>query len=441
MKWHLLLSGEARVAIRSPTSGLGAALAVVAGFVFGLLLGSGETGTESFATTVVMAFGGGVTYMAAVVASLIGAGIGGRDSDLGTDRDLWLAGIRPVQHLLCKFVVAVDLAVICSLLIPVGGVFAGIINTFFRGAALYSDLAPYQAQTAASALVTVVIVVPAVAVGAAGVASLLRSRLRGVLVWLGLCIILILTPMLAYVFAPSGYILSFTPVASAFAFVKRKGWGGAASVPLWVLLLASVTWSVLIVALALWRARELEASASEQRKARLLLRTWLGKWSTLSSARPVFTADRPTRTRKHIVVTACLLLLLGGSGAMGKDALVRAGANFDPVHQVLTGNLRGDWLRHLAAVLSERSFGAAHQLVGEAGEQGLALVEALLEADPEARVSWAQESSGHGPTYGVITIERDIVRNGQVTTVGTAFRVDMRFEEGKWRCLGIGPRH
>ncbi len=431
MSWYALLPGEARVALRRPTTSVGAALFLLMGVVFGLAASDPTgNGPASFVTAVIFAFGAGVEG-GVIVAILMGAGAGGEDHDLGTNRDLWLSNIGPLENLACKLLVAVDLVVAAALLLFVGGALAGLINILFRGGALYAESFAGQSRTMWQGLAELVVLMPMVVVAVACTAQVLRSRLLGGVVWMGIYFVYLLSGVwLSRIDSLAG-VVNFTPIGSAIALVKGKGWGAAASMPTWTALVVTVGWLALFLTAAVWREKGRGAQAERP-----------GGRSRLSRARSAFVQGRATRSRspvrwpRHLAAVGGLVLLLGVGGLAGADGLVRAGANFDPIHQVLTNNLRADYLEHLATLLNAGEWEEARRYIGSSGRAGLALIEELLEGEGASRVGFGETSVG-ARSYGALYVERTVVDADGTTVHNQTFAVDLSYEAGSWRCAGI----
>jgi hypothetical protein len=431
VSWYSLLPGEARVALRRPTTLVGAALFLLMGVVFGLAAsGPLGKGPASLVTAVVFAFGTGVEA-GVIVGILMGAGAGGEDYDLGTNRDLWLSNIGPLHSLACKLLVAVDVVVAAAFLLLVGGALAGLINTLFRGGALYAESFAGQTRMIWEGLGELVILMPLVVVAVACTARVLRSRLLGGAVWMGIYFVYLLSGVwLSQVDSLAG-VVNFTPIGSAIALVKGKGWGAASSMPTWMALVVTAGWLALFLTAAVWRERGRGAHA--QRPAgRSHVSRARSTFVLRRSARP----RRPVRWPRHLAAVGCLVLLLGAGGLAGANGLVRAGVSFDPIHQVLTNNLRGDYLEHLAALLNAGEYEEAGRYVGPASRAGLALIEKLLEGEESSRVGFGETSVG-ARAYGALYVERTVTDEDGATVYNQSFAVDLRYEAGSWRCAGI----
>jgi hypothetical protein len=431
VSWYSLLPGEARVALRRPTTLVGAALFLLMGVVFGLAAsGPLGNGPASLVTAVVFAFSTGVEG-GVIVGILMGAGAGGEDYDLGTNRDLWLSNIGPLENLACKMLVAVDVVVAATLLLLVGGALAGLINTLFRGGALYAESFGGQTRMIWEGLAELVTLIPLVVVAVACTARVLRSRLLGVVVWMGIYFVYLLSGVwLSRIDSLAGAV-NFTPVGSAIALVKGKGWDGAASMSTSMALVVTGAWLALFLGAAVWR--ESGRGAHAQRP---------GGRSHVSRARSTFAlrrsarSHRPVRWPRHLAAVGCLVLLLGAGGMAGADDLVRAGMNFDPIHQVLTNNLKGDYLEHVAALLNAGEYEEARRYVGPYGRDGLALIEKLLEGEGSSRVGFGKTSVGTR-AYGALFVERTVTDAEGTTVHNQTFAIDLSYKAGSWRCAGI----
>lgn len=433
MSWYLLLQGEARVAIRRPTTLVGAILFLVLGVGFGLAA-SGPTGSgpASLLTAVVFAFGVGVEA-GVIVGVLMGAGAGGEDYDLGTKRDMWLSHIDPLESLACKLLVAVDLVVAAALLLLfVGGALAGLINILFRGGALYAESSVGHTRVIWEGLEELVILIPLVVVAAACTARVLRSRLLGVVVWIGIYFVYFLSNVLLVQIDSLDSVVNFTPIGSAIALVKGKGGGAAGSMPTWMALVVTGAWLALFLAAAVWS--EMGRGEHPQRFSG---RSRVSRAHDTLVVRRSARSRRPIRWRRHLVAVGCLVLLLGAGGLAGAGGLVRAGVSFDPIHQVLTNDLRRDYLEHLAALLNAGRYEEARRYVGPRGHAGLALIEELPDGEGKSRVVSSSETAVGVRSYGAVQVDWTVTDESGATAHHQTFVVDLRYEAGSWRCEGI----
>ena len=452
MKWIMLLPIEARVALRRPTTLVAAGILFLAGIALGFVFSQASTAeVGSFVTTMTKSFGGGAAQVVVFVAILIGAGIGAEDHDLGTRRDLWLAGIGPIAYGAAKLVVAIETVLLSTLVLLLGGAVTGAVNVFFRGAPLYADsmagaAGPLTAVRAG--LIVLVVTVPVVVTVVACIASVLRSRLYGVVAGLGIYVLYLAGFFLAAWNSSLGILAKVTPIGSSLELVRGLATPGRMGFSMrpWTALLVTVGWVVVLLCAVWWREHTYET----RQEAGCGSRAVCGGRFGFSGGRGVSSRRHPrirsmltlqeiprrtVRARTHLVVAWCLMVVLGVCGVVAAGPLVAAGAKADVVYQALTNDLRSDYMERLAILLNAGDLEQAQSYVGPSGLAGFRLIEQRVTAG-ETHVTHSQGGDGVR-TFGILRIEPVTEDEGDMPGPIAEFALDLHFEKGSWHCAGI----
>jgi hypothetical protein len=412
MNWYALVPVEARSALRRPVTMACASWFLLSGIVFTTMLGGGE---PVFAAAM-RGFVLGLQY-AAVPALLIGTAVGGEDDDLGTKRDLLLADISPMNLLIAKFVVAVDLVVMLSVLALVGGGLAGLVTSLVHEPVGRPSVAT---SGLGSALAIVALILPFVVITSGCTSAILRSRLGGAVVWIGLFALHASSHALPDALAPIAQAVRFLPLGSIYALATGRAIPAIASSSMrWSVALAvSIAWLALLGIGAVCRWRSWDGSDSRSRPAG---------------------SPRPVRWQRHVLGTAGLLLVLVLVACLLPHALTGLGLGHDPVYQALANKRQQDYLERLVTMIEAGDYREAEQYVGPAGNAGLAAIKNEIE---HSGGDWAlmRGSVGEGEkTYPSLSVEtRSVAADGTPEVMlGDDFAFDLTFKRGSWQVLGI----
>jgi hypothetical protein len=407
-----LLSIETKHALRRPVTALGAAWFLLSGMGFAVVLGLGASPLAAGMRGLVL----GLQY-AAVPALLIGTAAGGEDDDLRTKPDLWLAGIHPGNLLTAKLVIGVDLAVLLSSLMFLGGVVAGSLMSVLAPASptdagLGANLGPV--------LALVVLFLPFIVVASGLTAAALRSRLGGAVVWLGLFVLYVGSRALAPGSPVISQLVKLLPIGSAYALASGRALPGLSetSMSWWAALITSAAWLGILGIAVRFRWRNSGASTPQ---TSLLRRTGGSSW------------------RRHAVVASSLILALGASACVLPGVLSRLGASHDSLYRTLAHVRQQDFLQELASVLERGDFEGAESIVGPAGSTGLAALEAEIErskSDWAVMIGEVGDATGTYPSLSLQTAVRDADGTKQVV-LGNDYAFDLVFEHGRWQVIGI----
>jgi hypothetical protein len=412
LSWYALLQAEARTALRRPITVVCAFWFLISGMVFAIILGG--TGSALAAATRGLVLG---LQFAAAPAILIGTAIGGEDDDLGTKRDLWLADISPTNLLIAKCVVAVDVVVVLSLLMFVGGGLAGLFTALLSRTAGPAGTA---GSGLGSAYAMMVLVLPFTVVTSGCTSAMFRSRFGGAVVWLGLFALHVGARALPDSLAPLAQVVRFLPLGSITALAIGHAFPGSvgSAMPWWLALTVSIGWLALFGLGAMWRWRSRARRGAGDESAK---------------------QSRLVHRRRHVLVVACLSLALALAGWLLPQTLTRLGLGHDAVYQALTHNRQQDYLERLAEMIEAGDYQAAEQYVGPAGSAGLAAVKSEIEhSDGDSRLMVGSTSDGE-KTYPTLSLETPTVAadGTPMIVLGDDFLFYLDFERGSWHIVGI----
>jgi hypothetical protein len=376
-----------------------------------------------------------------IPATIIGLASGNEDRRLGTDKELYLAGISAARETAARIVGSAVAAVV---LWGAAALAAFVVACVFAatGAATWSGAGAAKAAFVASSLreavLLALVALPLLGGGAAALTALVRSELRAAALLLGLFVVYYAAISALGTRSGVVWVARLTPAGAAFQLATGSTMPGDAAFAVSRLVAVGVAlaWFGGLFAGATWRAAHSEPLPAHRplRRSRLAGRVKTPPAITRATA----PARRPASLARRGVFVAALCALLFVAGVVARPLVSWLPANtFDGIYQSLTHQTDEDVVMAVATAVREGRWADANAYLGGRDIRSVAArFVASIRETPGGQLHFIRVGFGGAANYPAIQVES--YRNGSYQ--GPVFSFGMHFAHGRWRIERIADR-